>query len=172
MVKVVRKSGPGGKRLAALLEGLETVHAKVGFPKNAMHEESNTSLAYIAVIHENGVPELNIPKRDFMSQTVKRCEKDWIALVRNGVAGIAVGSETTESVMETLAGNAENDVKETLEALSSPELHAGTVIAREKKQMRGADIESLTKPLIETGYLIDHVTHVVEKGKAPKGDSE
>lgn len=174
MVKVVRKTGPGERKLLAMLAKLGAVHARVGFMENAKYPDKNgTPAAYVAVIHENGVEELNIPPRPFMGPTAEKKADEWAELARQGAEALAKGGGSVRAIMEIIAGAAENDVKETLESIQSPELHADTVIARvKKKEHDKGHVESFTKPLIESGYLISSVTHEVTEGTYVAAEGE
>lgn len=167
MAKVVRKPGAGAKQLEAMLKGLEDAHARVGWLETAKYE-NGTPAAYVAVIHENGVPEKGLKPRPIMGPTVERCRGKWREISTEGAKAVAAGKTSAFKVIQMISAHAAGEVQRSVAELASPALAESTIAARERKKARGEPVGSLTKPLIESGYLHDSVSWNVEKGKGEK----
>lgn len=106
--------------------------------------------------------EITIPPRPFMRTTAAEKQTDWIELMRKGGKAVINGNETVESVLNKIGLLAAGQIGETIAALSSPALKPGTVKARQRKMADGKSVGNLTKPLVESGILINSPTHLVE----------
>jgi hypothetical protein len=147
------------------------MRAKVGFLETAKYD-NGTPVAYVAVIHENGVPEKNIPPRPFMGPTADRCRTKWRDGMRLLAKGVAAGGVTLRGAMEVLGADAVEDVVESILAVTSPALSEKTTAARRRKMdaERAEDESGLRvvryedKPLQETDVMLESVQYVVEEG--------
>lgn len=150
----VRRTGPGVARLVAALRELDGLQAKTGWFETAKYADG-TPVAYVATIHEFGYPEGGIPARPFMRPTVAEQGQAWLDMLAKGSKAILTGGATPAGVLEAVALKAAGDVAKTISGVTSPPLSPLT-IARKK----GA-----TKPLVDTGQMIQSVTGVVEKAQ-------
>lgn len=167
----VRRTGPGVAVLTAALRSLDGVQAKTGWFETAKYADG-TPVAYVATIHEFGAIVVNadavagayqnggggaapilIPARPFMRPTVAAKGDSWMKLLAQGAAQVLLGKATAEQVLEAVALRAAGDVAKTISTISSPPLSPRTIAGK-----KGA-----TKPLVDTGQMIQSVTGVVER---------
>jgi hypothetical protein len=171
VAKARREPGPGKAKLERLIRELDPMSVKVGFFETAKYE-SGTPVAYVAVIHENGVPEKNIPPRPFMAPTADRCRTKWRDTMKTMAAGVVSGGVSLRGAMEVLGADAVEDVVVSIQAVTGPPLAPKTVEARLRKMdaearedgsnMRVVRYED--KPLQETDLMLESVQYVVEEG--------
>lgn len=166
----VRRAGPGVATLVTALKALDGLQAKTGWFETAKYADG-TPVAYVATIHEFGAVVLNmdavagayqgggegsgpviIPARPFMRVTVAERGKEWIKLLETGAKEVLVGKLTPRQLLEMVALRAAGDVAKTIAKITTPPLAPSTIANK-----RGA-----TKPLVDTGQMIQSVTGVVE----------
>lgn len=165
-----REDGPGKKQLELLVKGIQGKVAKVGW----LHREQyikGIPVAYVAAIQEYGCPEKNIPARPYFRTTILEHEKEWKSLMRKGALAIMQGSETDYSVMEKIGLKVAGDVRKTISNIWSPALAKSTVLARLRRNSATSRIKgrvseeqlgNLTKPLVDSGFMLATLTNVVE----------
>lgn len=173
MAKVVRKSGDGAKKLAAMLAGLDTANARVGWLETAKYPDKNkTPAAYVAVIHENGVEEKGLPPRPMFAPTIIRCADDWVEKSRQLAKRVSEGKLAMKGFLTILADQAARDVQETIREISSPPLAEKTILARRRamehqEATEGGNtkvVKSEDDPLMRTEFLHDSVQFDVSDG--------
>lgn len=170
---VVRREGGGFATLEAALEGLDGLEAKAGWFETARYP-NGMPVATVAFIQEHGAltgrgavasvlqggggsgaRSVFIPPRPFMRPTVAAETRNWMALLGRGAKAALLGTTTPREAMEIVVMKAAADVAKTISNVFEPPLSPATI--RGKK---GA-----TKPLVETGMMIQSVTGVVEDTK-------
>lgn len=161
-MKVRREPGPGQAKLENLLKGLQKVEAQVGWFESAKYADTGIPVAAIAHQNEFGNPALGIPPRPFMRPTIKEKQKVWKALANQYAQNLLTGSMTLKNVMSEVAQNATGDIKYAIKTLTTPPLKEATVKARARKLSKNEITDTLRKPLIETGYMLNSCTYVVE----------
>lgn len=172
MASVVRKSGPGAARLANMLQGMGDANARVGFLETAKYPDG-TPAAYVAVIHENGVPEKNIPPRPMFGPTVIRRAEAWAEKAGQLGEMVSEGKLSMKGLLTMLAAGAAKDVQETIRETSSPALADATVRARRRamehqEATEGGStkvVKSEDDPLMATEFLHDSVQFDASDGK-------
>lgn len=170
MPKVVRKKGPGAAKLQKLIENLKDMHARVGFLESSKYEDG-TPIAYIAVIHENGVEEKNIPPRPIFGPTADEHKEDWRELAKVLGKKVMHGEISLKTMLAILAGTAVSDLQERIETIQEPPLADVTIAKRLRNMKMPADnpnkkrIRNASKPLMETELMHDSLTFDVEKGR-------
>lgn len=166
MAKVIRRPGPGEAKLEAMLREMENAHVRVGWLETAVYENGAT-MAYVATIHENGVPEKKIPPRPMLKPTVDDNEAAWAQTARILADKVVKGKLSVRKLMEQLGALAAGNLRTTIGEVMNPPLAKKTIEARQRKKERGEPIGSLTKPLQETDLLHTSVQHKVADGKPP-----
>lgn len=154
----VRRKGPGLARLVAAIKELDGVQGKTGWFETAKYA-TGVPVAYVATIHEfgaeitfdNGAKAI-IPARPFMRPTVAAKGKQWTALLGEGAKSVLTGGATPLQVMEAVALRAAGDVAKTISEITSPPLSPLTIARK-----------GSTKPLVDTGQLIQSVTGIAER---------
>lgn len=162
--------GPAAARLAQAIREIETVQGKTGWLPSSRYEDG-TPAAYVAAIQEYGDPEHNIPPRSFMRTTFDAKNKEWSAVMRSGVRGVATGRTTIKGVIETVALLAAADVRLKITQIHEPPLAPATLAARAARANKGRKGKQFTpqtvsqKPLNDTGYMLATLVGVVEETK-------
>jgi hypothetical protein len=171
MAKARREPGPGKAKLEKLLRELGPMSVKVGFLETAKYD-TGTPVAHVAMIHENGVPEKNIPPRPFMRPTAERCREKWRDTMKTRAANVADGKMRLRGALEFLGADAVEDIVESIQAVTSPALAPGTVKARMRKMAKEENenhrglrvVRYESKPLQETDVMLESVQFSVEEG--------
>ena len=154
MARVIRKSSPATQRILksiAEIDKLNKADLQVGFFESAKYEDG-TPVAGVAAVHELGSPKNNIPPRPFMRTTSEAKKPEWAKLMKQAAQAIVKRSETADSALNKLGLKAAGDVRETISTIQEPKLKESTV------KRKGSD-----KPLVESGIMINSVTHRVKK---------
>lgn len=160
-MKTTRTPGPGAERLRLLLAGVSNKVGKVGFFPASKYEDG-TPVAYVATIQEFGYPEGGIPPRPFMRTTVEAKQAEWKGIATQGAQAMLRGETTGDKVLEVIGLKAAGDIRRTISQITTPALAPETVAARRNARADKHTIGNLTKPLVDTGTLINAVTSAVE----------
>ncbi len=162
MAKVKRKPGPGGARLYNALKQIDSTVAKVGWFESSKYADG-TPVAYVATIHEYGVPEKNIPMRATMRPTIRTQRTQWIKLAEAGFTAVFRQTETAAGVMEKVSAKAAGDIRKAISQLHTPPLKVKTIKARLRGKQQGRVVSlTIAKPLVDSGVLLNTLTHIVE----------
>lgn len=162
-MKTIRTSGEGKKRLEHALKNLDGKVGKVGWFQSAKYNDKNaTNVAYVAAIHEFGVPEKNIPARSFMRPTISEKSNEWRDVVHQLAVQVLKGELTIEQVMDGIGLKAAGDIREAIATLTSPAIKDATIKARTRKYA-DKSISASSKPLVDTKVLLNTLTNMVEK---------
>jgi len=154
MPKVIRKKGTGYDKLRNTLGNMPTM--KVGFfdtkyPKKKGQKGPAVPVAYVAAIHEFGSPKNNIPPRSFMRTTAIEQAGAWRKAAREIFKPVMLGNATSAEALDKLGFIVEGDIAAKITQISSPPLKQATI-----------DRKGDSKPLVETGLLLQSVTHQVD----------
>ncbi|CAH0447401.1 hypothetical protein LMG10661_03467 [Ralstonia syzygii subsp. syzygii] len=162
MAKVKRSPGPGGARLQQAVQGIGGKVGKVGWFESSKYPDG-TPVAYVAAIHEHGVPEKGIPMRPTMRPTADEQRAQWARLAQAGYTAVFRGAATPADVMEEVSAKAAGDVRKAISQIRTPPLKVATVKARLRGKKQGK-VVSLTaaKPLVDSDVLLNTLTHIVE----------
>lgn len=149
-------------KIKKAMQDLKGSTLKVGFFEDAKYN-SGEPIAYIASIHEFGVPSKGIPPRPFMRPTAKAESSKWCKAIGSGMKPVLAGQMSVSDVLEAVGGRAAGDVKKTITKLTSPALKDGTIAARKRRLAKGTKVKGKTinKPLVDTGTLLAAVTFEV-----------
>jgi hypothetical protein len=181
VTEVKRSNSKAFETLAANLKEFEGIETKVGWFPSAKYE-NGTPVAYVAAIQEFG--HGSIPPRPFFRPTILAEENNWRQLAAQGARAVLKGSLTAHDVMDGLGERAQEDVKETINQITSPKLSpitlelramkyknralkvTGTLVGEVARKVRqpGYQLASGTpdKPLVDTKNLLTTLTHVTE----------
>jgi hypothetical protein len=139
--------------------------AKVGIPAGKKYPDG-TSIAYVAVIHEFGAPEVGIPQRSFLRSTRNAKRDVWAKDLAEGAQAVAQKRITLDGMLDAVGAAAAADVVATIAARIPPPLKPATVAARIRRARRtnprfGAKSLPVTisTPLDDTGTLVAHIAH-------------
>ena len=160
------KDGPAAISLKTQVPELVGQKVKIGWFPSAKYPDG-TSVAYVAVIQENGVPEKNIPARPFMGPADAKNRDAWVELMEQGAEAVLDGTHSVAQVLDKVGMRVEGDIAKAIVAVTDPPLAPATIAARRAKKADKVTIGNLTKPLIDTGLMFATLSHTV--GKAAKG---
>jgi hypothetical protein len=130
------------------------LHVKVGVLSDEGHD-GELSILELAAIHEFGSPAANIPQRSFIGSTMNEKEREIAELCAKLVGKIYEGKMTAEKALEILGQFLAAEIKKKVTTGDHipPPLAPATVAAK------GSD-----RPLVDTGQMINSVTHKVHTG--------
>lgn len=160
-LRTQRTAGPGAERLRLLLSNVTDKVGKVGFFDTSKYEDG-TPVAYVATIHEYGSPEQGIPPRPFMRTTVETKQTEWKAIATQGAKAMLAGNATGVQVLEAIGLKAAGDLRRAISQINTPPLKEATVAARRRGKADKQTTGSLTKPLVDTGTMLNAVSSSVE----------
>lgn len=155
----VRREGPGAAKVLATMQGLDGLEGKVGWFESA-HYPNGVPVAYVATVQEFGTD--HTPARPFMRPAVADHGGEWMQLIADGAEAALAGTHTPEQVLELVTLAAAGNVAEKIAAVMSPALHPATIAARARRNKSGG---ASTKPLVDSGLMIQSVTGKVERTK-------
>ncbi|OJW21173.1 MAG: hypothetical protein BGO49_24475 [Planctomycetales bacterium 71-10] len=178
----VKRSNPKAfETLELRLKELARVETKIGWFPGAKYE-TGVPVAYAASLNEYG--HGSTPPRPFFRPTIMQERTAWAGYAAQGAKAILRGDRTAFQVMDAIGGRAQEDVKETINQITSPPLSPITLELRAMKhkdpslKVTGQTVGiaasrvnqpgyklaagTPTKPLFDTGLLITTLTHVTE----------
>lgn len=163
MARVIRKTNKEvADRLKVALNELDGLELKTGFFETAKYEDG-TPVAYVAAIHEFGSSVRGIPARPFFRPTIVTKKEKWAQLAKSGSRAILAGNEDGFTFLEKLGLQTSGDIAKTISQVTTPPLKESTIKAKQAKMVDGSVRGNLSKPLIETGIMINSLTYGVSK---------
>lgn len=160
-MQIIRTKTPIGKALEVNLRHLKGKIGKVGWFEKSKYD-NGVSVAYIATIQEYGYPQGNIPPRPFFRPTIAKQQNEWRIIAQRGSKAVIEGKMQIGDVMEQIGLKATGDVKETISLILTPPLSPRTIQARLARRANKKTMGLLTKPLIDTGLMLNTLTNTVE----------
>jgi hypothetical protein len=158
-LKVRRTSNNGGVRqLAVAVAGLDGLTGKVGYFESAKYADG-TPVALVATVNEFGSASQGIPARPTMRPAIAKNSPEWARQFGLGAAACARGKRTPFEVMDLMGQKAAGDVKREIADLQSPALDPDTIAARRRRYADKKATGNLSKPLVDTGIMINSVTN-------------
>jgi phage gpG-like protein len=167
-VKTTRKKTPYGERVDAFFRFVKNKdpHVIVGWPEEVgkvnhemgpLQENAKTPLkiAEIATIHEFGAPEAGIPERSMLRANDFKNKKKYLQVINRLTTEVFEGKMKPINVLEVVGLMVVSDVKNRIREGIEPALKPETI------RRKGS-----SKPLIDTGQLVNSVSHQVKT----KGD--
>jgi hypothetical protein len=179
-----RKRGPGRADLESAIDALVKQELLVGFPaetserKEVEGDEDMTNAA-LAYIHDNGMPEQNIPQRQFMRPAINEV----MPTVRRKMLGLAKkvaggsNADEVEKGFHSVGLTVQRAIRAKLNEGIPPPLSDRTLRERAARGREGAMWElawrdagappgvELAKPLIDTAQMRNAVNYVVRDRK-------
>lgn len=150
---------PGARAALELaIRELSTKQLRVGFFDTAKYEDG-TPVAYVATIQELGYPAGNIPARPFLRPTVEQQRDAWKRTLAAGAKRVIAGKMTYSSMLGQFGMQVAGEISQTIASVTSPALKASTIAARKSRR---ASPGVSTKPLVDTGLMIQSVSSKVE----------
>lgn len=135
--------------------GPDVLVGLIGSDAEAEHEKApDFTVAAIGAIHEFGVdePPVKIPQRSWLRAPFDENRKKYEALLARLTRQMILGGKgmTMEQALGIVGLAAEEDIRKAIRAKIPPPLKTATIRAK------GSDV-----PLLDTGQLIQSITHLV-----------
>lgn len=147
--------------MARVIEGLRAIaltQVMVGVPAEKDSREGGQPInnAALAYIHTNGAPEAGIPARPWLEPGIRDIQPE-IVRRQEGVLKLALDGrpDAVDRAQNALGLRAVSSVKARLKAGPHVPLKESTLAARRRRGRTG------TKPLIDTGQLLNANTYVI-----------
>jgi len=169
----------------AFMKALKDMQAKevlAGFPESTSErkdengEESPITNAAIAYVQNTGMPELNIPQREFMESGTESKREDITDGMREaGLAALDGDRQRVEAELHRVGLAAQNGIQSKINEGPFVPLADSTVEARARRGRHGAQEEmdrraageapgtDLARPLVDTAQLEHAVTYLVRE---------
>ncbi|MDY8913955.1 hypothetical protein UZS93_14145 [Escherichia coli] len=183
MAKLLRNPGPMAERLRQATAELQRKTVKVGWFESAKYEDG-TSVAYVASLNELGKNA-----RPFMRPTIADRAQVWKSVGKKGAKQVINGEATAGYMFELIGLQASGDIAKTITKITDPPLSPVTLLLRKRKKAgdkitgktvgeahrevnfvgprrksdKTLDFSGVsTKPLVDTGIMLNTLTYVVE----------
>ena len=142
-------------KIQSVLKAFGDKKVDIGFFEEAVYPDG-TPVAYVAAIHEFGYPAGGIPARSFFRPTIAAKANEWARQVAGASLAVIKGDTTADAALEGIGGMAAGQVAEAIARITSPALKEATIRAR-----TNASGGTSSKPLVDTGQMLQSVTHKV-----------
>lgn len=186
MTTETRLDDSGMKDLIVQLKGLVGKVAKVGWNERAKYPDEDGKaglyVAQVAAINEWGSPINNIPPRSFLRRTISVKRNEWNILWPRYAQEIINGKLSMAVALEGFGLLVKGEIQQTIAHVFEPPLKPATIARRlaryrvknpyalANKFTKGKiltseekrNLGSLTKPLIDTGYMQSSIYNTVE----------
>ena len=141
-------------------------------PQAGSNARDDTPLlnAQIAYIHDNGAPDVNIPRREFMRPGIKEGAAAFTPFLKRAADAMLAGKMDAVDKNLHAAGLAgQNAVRMKIKSGPFVPLAPATVAARRRRSKgssyrRKATAAADTTPLVDTGEMLKALTYVVRGG--------
>ena len=148
---------PGDGR-PARSRSINRARLEVGFFDTAVYP-SGVPVAYVASVHEFGWGP--IPARPFMRPAMNANRNKWQSNFLGGFKAVVNGQLTTRQVLDQMGMKISGQIKESIQAVTSPPLQDSTIEARLSKLANGGKGAqgTISKPLVATGLMLNSVDY-------------
>ncbi len=119
--------------------------------KGDLHDDGRTTVAEIGTIHEFGAPKFNIPRRPWLSQSVRRNQRRWRTFLIDRLGDLLTGRTFGRRIFSELGVDMERSIKRIFTEGSFKALDPETIKAK-----------GSSRPLIDTGILRNSIGWALE----------
>lgn len=145
-----RTSTDNAGDISAILRAASVMRLQVGWFETARYS-AGKPVAFVASVHEYGYTPKNIPPRPFMRPAYAANAEKWTKMAAGGFKAAIAGAIDLGDALEQIGGVAAGDIAKAIQAVTEP--------AIKYKRKNGS-----TKPLVDTGQMIQSVTYVLHRG--------
>lgn len=131
--------------ITAVLQAAAKMKLRVGWFETSRYLNGEP-VAYIAAIQEYGMAGRSIPARPFMRPAYENNAPKWTRMAAGGFKAAVAGAIDLGDALEQIGGVAAGDIAKAIQAVTSPPI--------KYKRKNGS-----TKPLVDTGQMIQSVTY-------------
>lgn len=147
---------------------LNSLHVVSGLPRDSNAYPDGTDVVQVGIDHEfgsdkprtytsprgNKVTVSGVPERSFMRSTFADKKGEWKNSLKRQLKNVIAGDISIEHALVRLGFEMDSDIKRKIVDLRTPP-NSPQVIADKDSD----------NPLIDTGHLLESITHAVRKGK-------
>lgn len=152
----ITQDNSGSEALEKLADQIKKSKLEVGFFESAKYPDG-TSVAYVAAIQEFGNPAGNNPSRPFFRNAISQ-HGGWKDLASKAMSAVIEGRIELNQALNQMGLKMAADVKDSITDGSYEALKQSTLDARQsRKRTQGV----ASKPLIDTGQMLQSVTYAV-----------
>ena len=152
----ITQDNSGSEALEKLADQIKKSKIEVGFFESAKYPDG-TPVAYVAAIQEFGYPAGNIPSRPFFRNAISKND-GWKPLATKAMSAVVEGRIELNQALNQMGLKMAADVKDSITDGSYEALKQSTLDARQsRKRTQGV----ASKPLIDTGQMLQSVTYAV-----------
>lgn len=152
----ITQDNSGSDALEKLADQIKKSKLEVGFFDSAKYPDG-TPVAYVAAIQEFGNPAGNIPSRPFFRNAISKND-GWKDLASKAMNAVVEGRMGLDQALNQMGLRMAADVKDSITDGSYEPLKQSTLDARQsRKRTQGV----ASKPLIDTGQMLQSVTYAV-----------
>lgn len=138
-----------------LIDKIASKKLEVGFFEHSAYEDG-TPVAGVASVQEFGSVANNIPPRPFFNPAIEKNEAKYSKIMAKSLEGVIEGKKSVEQSLSQLGAIVKGDIQTSISQVQSPPLSPRTIKARANKSGK-----SSTKPLVDTGLMIQSVDYEV-----------
>lgn len=175
---VVNEVDRGWKKIRATLKALKDgdSYVKIGVLGSSKNmREGPVSNVDLAVIHEFGAPRANIPERSFLRSTFDANRQQYIAELRQLMTKVYENKMTIARALGVMGLRMSTDVKKRITTGDGiPPPNTPDVFMRKlmKNSTRFNKTGAAPRPLVDTGRLVNSISHEVVLSGASRGERE
>ena len=129
----------------------------VGVPKDTepytTDDDGTIPVATVAAAHEFGNSQ--VPERSFLRSTFDEQQKKYIKMASKLFKKVVDGRMTTERIAGLIGSEAQDDVREKIDAIQTPPNSDATILKK-----------GSSNPLVDTGHLKQSIRHEVRTEKS------
>lgn len=152
----ITQDNSGSRALEKLADQIKKSKLEVGFFETAKYPDG-TPVAYVAAIQEFGNPAGNNPSRPFFRNAISKND-GWKQLATKAMNAVVEGRMELNQALNQMGLKMAADVKDSITDGSYEALKQSTLDARQsRKRTEGV----ASKPLIDTGQMLQSVTYAV-----------
>lgn len=152
----ITQDNSGSKSLEKLAEQIKKSKLEVGFFESAKYPDG-TPVAAVAAENEFGNPAKNKPSRPFFRNAISQND-GWKELANKAMMAVIEGRMELNQALNQMGLKMAADVKDSITDGSYEALKQSTLDARQsRKRTQGV----ASKPLIDTGQMLQSVTYAV-----------
>ena len=156
----------------ALTQKMPDYLIKAGWFEESKYND-NTPIGGIAAVQNYGATinqskgenswTIVIPPTHFMENCQTENKEKWKNMMKNAWTSVFLGNISPDKAMEQMGLLIEGDIAKQIAAVNTPPLAESTIKNRKNRYKDKKTTGNLTKRLVDTGQMLDSVSHQVEK---------
>ena len=156
----------------ALTQKMPDYLIKAGWFEESKYND-NTPIGGIAAVQNYGATinqskgdnswTIVIPPTHFMENCQTENKEKWKNTMKNAWTSVFLGNISPDKAMEQMGLLIEGDIAKQIAAVNTPPLAESTIKNRKNRYKDKKTTGNLTKRLVDTGQMLDSVSHQVEK---------